>query len=114
MELFQGGRIVIAVTPVDWRWGIRRLTACCEFDLGIEKFTDGDSAWVVFINKWRTAVRVLHYGDTRIELYEVRLRFGSKFPELIEKLQAGKTVPLSREVLQTWLSGQVGPFKLCG
>ncbi len=77
MELFADGKIVTAVTPVDWRWGIRRLTACCEFDLGLSGFTDGDPAWVVFTNRWRTAVRVLHYGEDRIELYEVRLRFGS-------------------------------------
>ncbi len=111
MELLNTGRIVLAVEPADWRWGIRSLTSEARTTLGIEDFTESD-VWAVWCNRHRDAVRILHYTTSTVTLFEQRLRYGKKYAQLLDSVKRGDSVSITREELQMMLSGQVGPLKL--
>ena len=111
MELFASGRIVLAVAPVDWRYGIRGLTSEAEMTLGLTELTEQD-VWVVFRNRRGDALRVLHYTPETVELYEQRLRHGGAYAQLLDEVQKGTEVSLTRDELRLLLERRVGPLRL--
>lgn len=111
MELFDTGRIVIALEPADWRWGIKSLTTEARTTLGIEDFTNAD-VWAVWCNRRRDAVRILHYTQDTVTLFEQRLRFGNKYAQLLDTLKGGYSVSITREQLRMMLDGKAGPLMI--
>lgn len=66
-------RILVAVEPVDFRNGIDGLVGLCKQKLGSDPF----SGWLfVFVNKRRTAVKILAYDSQGFWCCQKRLSSG--------------------------------------
>ena len=66
-------RILAAVTPVDFRKGIDGLCAVCRQELQSDPFT---GTLFVFVNRRRSALRILYYDGQGFWLCHKRLSWG--------------------------------------
>lgn len=107
LPLFERGRIHVVPEPISWRWGIPGLTAAAELMLG-HPLTEEESGWVIFMNSRRTSVRILHWEDDCVLLIERRLTAGNHYPRLVDKMNSGEPVVISRGVLKVLFAAGCG------
>jgi transposase len=92
-------RILVAVEPVDFRSGIDGLARICKEKLGSDPFC----GWLfVFVNRRRTAVKILAYDQQGFWLCQKRLS-ASRFAYWPTATEAGKV--LEAHELQLLLVG---------
>ena len=92
-------RILVAVEPIDFRNGIDGLVCICKQKLG----SDPLCGWLfVFVNRRRTAVKILAYDQQGFWMCQKRLSRG-KFPYWPTAVEAGKV--LEAHELQLLLVG---------
>jgi transposase len=58
LQLIPQQRLLLAISPIDFRKGINRIIAFCEQQLGQQP---NDGTLFVFVNRKRTAVKILVY-----------------------------------------------------
>jgi transposase len=81
-------RILVAIEPVDFRSGIDGLARICKQKLGSDPFC----GWLfVFVNRRRTAVKILAYDQQGFWLCQKRLSVG-KFRHWPTATEASKLV----------------------
>jgi transposase len=92
-------RILVAVEPIDFRNGIDGLVRICKQKLACDPFC----GWLfVFVNRRRTAVKILAYDQQGFWMCQKRLSRG-KFPYWPTAAEAGKV--LEAHELQLLLVG---------
>ena len=93
MPLFEYGRIWLATKPVPWTYRINGLTLIAS--QAFEGNVYSDDNWFVFMNKRRSAVRILHYQEDSVLLLEKSFLGESRFPKVSHSPDCGPFMELS-------------------
>lgn len=100
---FSKGSVTLVIAPVDGRSGFDCLAKISQDYLHIDVNKGQD--WVVFINRNRTMVKVIH-SDAFGNLLLTRRLHQGKFQQLLHRAEGVATKPISPKELQRYLDGE--------